>query len=179
MLMTSSLIPYLKESGTLLLKHTAATNLYVRSSPRSPLTSGWNCWPFSAQHLPLPCMQDTMHHSLPPTGASQLHKVPKRISRFVHSWSAQAMSTGRIDIEVGRLMQAEGGVHLIAKAPQREGSEGVIELHDGAEGSHCSLVHAGALAIWACRAVTHLSHGCHAELSLGVHAALFSMRLIS
>ena len=89
------------------------------------------------------------------------------------------MSTGRIDIKVGRLMQAEGGPHLIAKAPQREGSEGVIELHDGAEGSHCSLIHAGALAVWACRAFTRLSDKCHAERFLGAHAALFCMRLIS
>ena len=42
MLMTSFLSPYFRNFGTLLLllKHTAATNLYVRSSPRSPFTSG-------------------------------------------------------------------------------------------------------------------------------------------
>ena len=63
-------------------------------------------------------------------------------------------------MKVGRLMQAEGALHLIAKAPQREGSEGVIELHDGAKGSHCSLIRASALAIWACRTFTHLSDTC-------------------
>ena len=37
---------------------------YVRSSPRRPLTSGWNCCPFSAQHLPLPCRRFLMHQMM-------------------------------------------------------------------------------------------------------------------
>ena len=38
--------------------------LYVRSRPRRPLTSGWNCCPLSAQHLFLPCVHISflIHH---------------------------------------------------------------------------------------------------------------------
>ena len=73
------------------------------------------------------------------------------------------MGTGRID----RLMQAEGGLHLIANAPQWEGSEGFIELHDGSKCSQCLLMHAGALAIWACRAFTRVSDRCPLNFSRG------------
>ena len=47
-------------------------------------------------------------------------------------------------------MQVEEQMYLVSKAPQREGPEGVIELHDGTKGCHCAFIHTCALAICAC-----------------------------
>ena len=107
-----------------------AAYLYVRSSPRSPLTSGWNCCPFRAQHLFLPCMQPNLHE----------------LVRLRHPWNEihEACDRSR------KKLQVEEQAYLVSKAPKREGPEGVIELHDGTKGCHCAFIHTCALAVCTC-----------------------------
>ncbi len=47
-------------------------------------------------------------------------------------------------------MSNQGGTHLAAEAPEGEGAQRVVELHDRPKGSHCALVHAGALSVGTC-----------------------------